>query len=106
MRILSESTPQLVRSVLALAGLAVLALMSLLYYAFGYSIGMNGLSWDRSHLFAQVSGLAVLVLLGALGPAMIATNLRRPRKDFWLWAAVPLSMLLIGYATEVDHYGF
>jgi len=89
-----------------MAGLAMLVFMSLLYYMVGYSSGYNGFlgfgPLDRSQLLTIVIALVVLVLLGALGPAMIVTNLRRPGKDFWLWAAAPLSMLIIGYAVGVS----
>jgi len=107
MQILSESTPRLVRWVVAEAGKALLVIMSLLAFFLGYSAGNNG--WIASFFLLDSEywpkGLMVLATFlapSALGSAMIVKSLGRPRKDFWIWLAIPLSFWIIGYAVEVS----
>jgi hypothetical protein len=105
MRILSPSTPRIVRLLLARIGLVILIFGSLLSYVIGYSSAYDN-PFSVGPILVSIALSIGCLLVAALPIAMIVTNLHKPWKDGLLWAAIPLSLFWIGFATELVRYGF
>jgi hypothetical protein len=103
-RLLSASTPKMVRQLLASFGLVVLAVQSFFCYCFGYSLAFD-IAFSARMLGSSLLALLVCMTVSALPVAMIVTNLRKPGKDALLWFAMPVSMFVIGIIVEMVRYG-
>ena len=83
----------------------MLAVVSLLSYVIGYTLGYDN-PFSASLLLMATFYCVACILFAALPIAMIETNLRRSWKDAACWAAIPASLFLIGFVVEIARYGF